>query len=89
MVRVSGVIMMMIRSSSFAMEMNVSMKPEIKPFFANGSTILPMRCQKLAPLMSAASSSSTEICIIFDVPERLANGKCLTTLVSTISVNVP
>ena len=30
MVRVSGVIMMMIRSSSFAMEMKESMKPEMK-----------------------------------------------------------
>mgnify|MGYP007025257937 CR=1 FL=1 len=42
--------------------MKVSMKPEIKPFLARGRTIFPMRCQKLAPLMSAASSSSTAIC---------------------------
>ena len=51
--------------------------------------MLPMRLQKPAPLTVAASSSSTEICIMFDEPERLAKGKCFTMDTSSISRNVP
>ena len=78
-----------IKSSSFAMLMKTSMNPEMNPFFASGMTIFVMRRQKLAPAISAASSSSPLICIMFAEPERLANGKCLTTDVSKISANVP
>ncbi len=71
------------------MLINTSMNPEMNPFFASGMTMLRMRRQKLAPAISAASSSSTLICIMFAEPDRLANGKCLTMEVSNISMNVP
>ena len=89
MVRVVGVIMMMMRSSSLAMEMNTSIRPEMKPFFARGTMMVAIRFQKLAPAMSAASSSSTLMESMLAVPERLAKGKCLTTEVRTIRVKVP
>ena len=71
------------------MEMKVSMKPEMKPFFARGTMMEDIRFQKLAPAISAASSSSTLMESILAVPDLLAKGKCLTTEVSTIRVKVP
>lgn len=71
------------------MEMKVSMKPEMKPFFASGTMMEDIRFQKLAPAISAASSSSTLMESILAVPDLLAKGKCLTTEVSTIRVKVP
>ena len=55
---VLGVIIKMIKSSSFMIDTKISIKPEMNPPLESGNTIFAKRLKKPQPTMVAASSNS-------------------------------
>ena len=60
--------------NSFQHSVKQKMKAEIRPGIASGSTILIRICQRLAPSISAHSSSSNGMVLKYPINSQVENG---------------
>ncbi len=60
--------------NSFQHSVNEKMKAEIRPGIASGTTILTRICQRMAPSISAHSSSSYGMVLKYPISSQVENG---------------